>query len=472
MFENYQPLSGSERRPGSTATYLRPVGPNETYSVTIVLRRRPDGPPVPSQEYFSTIPPNQRRRLSTDEFAALYGASPDDIAKVAEFVRSHGMQVTETNAARRTVIVSGTAAQMSAAFRVNLGYYSHRVIRRHGEKPQTEDYRGRDGVIQVPTELSQVIIGVFGLDNRRITKHNAADPPNTNPVSVATLRQLYDFPTNSAAGQTIGILSEAGYLPSDINLSFGGNPPQVTDVSVDASNDGTADGETTQDICIAGLAAPGAQIAVFFTTYSQQGWVDLISRVAHPNPGDPVCSVMSSSFYVSNGDDAITLANEGISQSWITAVTAALQDAAIQNVTVCIASGDTGTNSKVGDGKAHVQYPASDPWVLSVGGTTVGNISGTSFDEYVWNDPAPSDPSHWGTTGGGVSDQFPLPQYQADANVPPSLNDGQVRRGVPDVAGNASLNSGYSGLYAGGNPFVGKRNQRIVSALGGIDCST
>jgi kumamolisin len=226
-------------------------------------------------------------------------------------------------------------------------------------------------------------------------------------------------------------------------------------VSVDASNNGTADGETTQDICIAGLAAPGAQIAVFFTTFSQQGWVDLISRVAHPNPGDPVCSVMSSSFYVSNGDDATTLANEGISQSWITAVTAALQDAAIQNVTVCIASGDTGTNSKVGDGKAHVQYPASDPWVLSVGGTTVGNISGTSFDEYVWNDPAPSDPSHWGTTGGGVSDQFPLPQYQADANVPPSLNDGQVRRGVPDVAANASLNSGYSGLYVGGSPFIG-----------------
>ena len=34
------------------------------------------------------------------------------------------------------------------------------------------------------------------------------------------------------------------------------------------------------------------------------------------------------------------------------------------------------------DGKAHVQYPGSDPWVLSVGGTTVGNIVGSSFDEY------------------------------------------------------------------------------------------
>ena len=118
----------------------------------------------------------------------------------------------------------------------------------------------------------------------------------------------------------------------------------------------------------------------------QPGLVDLLHRVVHPQAGDPVCSVLSSSFYLCNGDDSATLSAEGLSQNFVNAVTAAFQDAAIQGVTVCIASGDTGTASKRTDGKAHVQYPASDRWVLSVGGTTIGNINGSSCDEYVWND--------------------------------------------------------------------------------------
>ena len=199
------------------------------------------------------------------------------------------------------------------------------------------------------------------------------------------MRKLYNFPTNSAAGQTVAILSETGYHPADIRSSLG-SLPTITDVTVDASNDGSADPETTQDICIAASAAPGAAIAAYFTLGSQQGWVDLIGRVVHPSAGDPVCSVLSSSFYVADGDDAASLTGEGISTSWLTAVHQAFQDAAIMGVTICIASGDTGTESKLSDGKAHVQYPGSDPWVLAVGGTTIGNVTATSFEEWMWND--------------------------------------------------------------------------------------
>ena len=155
--------------------------------------------------------------------------------------------------------------------------------------------------------------------------------------------------------------------------------------------------------------------------------------------------------------------------SWLNAMTMAFQDAGMQHVTVCIASGDTGTNSKVGDGKAHVQYPGSDPWVLCVGGTTVGNITGSSCDEYVWNDPSPDDMQHWGTTGGGVSDFFrSLPAYQANANVPPSINDNHVGRGVPDVAANASLNAGYSGLYLDGQPTLGNGTSASAPLWAGL----
>ena len=235
-------------------------------------------------------------------------------------------------------------------------------------------------------------MGIFGLDNRNITKRKGVgDPPNTTTLTVPTITKLYNFPSNSAAGQTVAIFSDAGYDKAAIQkyystLPAGYTMPTIIDVSVDTSNSGKTDPETTQDICIASTVAQGARIAVYFTTFDQKGWVDLVQRVTHPNAGDPVCSVLSSSFYVSNGDDLATLQNEGISTSWLNAVTAAFQDAALQGVTVCIASGDTGSDSKVGDGKAHVQYPASDPWVLSIGGTTVGNVRGSSFDEYVWND--------------------------------------------------------------------------------------
>jgi len=450
----YQRLAGSERHPSASAKLLAPADPGETFSVTIVVRRRTDGPPLPD---LASSPPPTGGQMSPEEFAAKYGASPADLQKVVEFVESKGLKVVETHAARRTVVASGTVAQMNHAFGVTLGRYQHEVPGRRGQNPQTETYRGREGFIHVPSDLAKVIVGVFGLDNRRVIKRNSADPPNTKPLSVQTLRQLYNFPTNSAAGQTIAILSEDGYQASDINLTFGGNPPKITDVAVDASNSGNADGETTQDICIAAMAAPGAAIAVYFTTYGQKGWVDLINRVIHPNPGDPHCSVLSSSFYLSDGDDQATLTNEGLTTGLLTAVNAAFQDAALLGLTVCIASGDTGTNSKVGDQRAHVQYPASDPFVLSVGGTTVGNVAGSTFTEYVWNDPAPADPSQWGTTGGGVSDFFALPRWQADAGVPKSVNDNtHVGRGVPDVAGNASYNSGYSGIYVnGGDQWLG-----------------
>jgi len=444
---NYHRLEGSELRPTPAARLLGPASETETLSVTIVLRRRPDGPPVPEPVYYAQTPPPLRRRLSEPVFATRYGADPAEIERVTTFARGHGLTVDEIHAARRTVVVSGTVRDFNKAFDVTLQNYEHEIERSPRLGRQTESYRGYDGFIHVPGDLVDVIVGVFGLENRRITKRNLADPPNTNPISVTTVRALYEFPPNLAAGQTIAIFSEGGYLATDISANFGGSPPSVIDISVDASNGNFADPETTQDIYIAASAAPGAQIAVYFTTYSQKGWVDLITRVIHPSAGDPICSVLSSSFYVSDGDDAATLLAEHVPTSWITAVTQAFEDAAIQNVTICIASGDTGAQSKLFDGLAHVQYPGSDPWVLAVGGTTIGNVIGTSCDEWAWDDAT-------GASGGGVSDYFPPPWYQVDANVPVSVNDGHRGRGVPDVSANASPNSGYPFILGGGSAIA------------------
>ena len=235
---DYVALDGSERRPSPGAAVTGPADPGESFTVSIVLRRRPDGPPVPDFSYYARTPRPQRRRLSREDFAAEYGAADDDIAKVVAFVTSHGLQVVDIDAAARTVKASGTALEMSEAFAVTLQTYEHEVTPSAGQEPVRESYRGRDGKIYVPRDLAPIMVGVFGLDNRRVTKRNNGDPPSTQPIPFATFPKLYNFPAHSAAGHTIAILSEVGYLEPDISATFGGHPPTVTSISVDASNDG------------------------------------------------------------------------------------------------------------------------------------------------------------------------------------------------------------------------------------------
>jgi kumamolisin len=456
----YRRLPGSERNADPSAELIGPAPATDPLRVTVVLRRRPDGPSVPDPAHYSSTPPSQRRRLAEAEFAGRYGAAEDDIAKVSAFAERNQLKIVDANAARRTISLSGTVKQFGDAFGVVLGQYRREAPKRRGvEKAETEVYRGREGFIHVPAALAEVIVGVFGLDGRSISHRNMADPPGTKPVSLDKITQLYDFPTNHAAGQTIGIFSAGGYLASDIDSNFGGNPPVVTDVPINANNGNYPDGETTQDIVISASVAPGADVAVYFNDLSELGWVETVGRVVHPDPGDPVCSVLSSSWYILNGDDSAL--TSGVSAALVDAVSQAFEDAAIQGVTVCIASGDTGSESKINDGKAHVQYPGSDPWVLSCGGTTIGDVVGSNCKEWVWND-------NWGATGGGISAVFPLPSYQVDAGVHVSVNPGHFRgRGVPDVAANASPNSGYP-IIVGGGPAIGNGTSASAPLWAGL----
>jgi len=181
--DSYVRLEGSERHPVPKARLIGPVDPKERFSVTIVIRRRPDGDPMPDFDHFLKTPPSLRERLSEEEFARKYGASTEDMKRITDFAIRNDLKVEQTHSARRSVIVSGTAEQMGRAFGVTLDKYEHEVIRRRGQKPTTETFRGREGFIHIPADLVAIIVGVFGLDNRRIAKHNGADPPNTTTLS-------------------------------------------------------------------------------------------------------------------------------------------------------------------------------------------------------------------------------------------------------------------------------------------------
>lgn len=184
--------------------------------------------------------------------------------------------------------------------------------------------------------------------------------------------------------------------------------------------------------------APGAKIVVYFAPNTDQGYLDAVTTAIHDTTNNP--SVISISW-------------GGPESSWTTQALTnfdqAFQSAAALGVTVCIAAGDNGSTDGVTDGSNNVDFPASDPFVLGCGGTTIQTSNNQIVSEVVWNDLP-----NGGATGGGVSNSFPLPTWQNGFNVPAATASGGGR-GVPDVAGDADPNSGYNILVDGQNEVVG-----------------
>jgi kumamolisin len=398
---------------------MGPADPTEILAVGIRVRRRPDAPQLPTR---------RRAPLSREDFAARYGADPADLERVAAFARARGLNVMGTSVPRRMVDVSGTAEQMGRAFAVDLGRY----------ESSTEAYRGREGSVHLPGDLMDVVQGVFGLDNRRMARPASARAAGREaPLTLLTPPQvasLYNFPTPpDATGQTIGLLEfggGCGYFPGDIQAFFAGlnlPTPLVTPVSVDGVTNSPGRNnlslEVTLHIDVAGSVAPRAKIAVYFAPWTQLGWVHAVTTAIHDATNAPSVLCISAGW--------AELENGGYfawTPAAMTAVSETFAEAAALGVTVLVASGDTGTRGLHNDGKAHVDYPASDPWVTACGGTSIENVAGSAFAEVTWNDAE-------GVTGGGISDFWAVPDWQELAGVPPSVNDGHHGRGIPDIAG-------------------------------------
>ena len=159
----------------------------------------------------------------------LCGAVPSELDKVVAFLRSGGLVIDDTDQASRTVKATGTAAQMNALFGVTLNQYDAFLPQDPADLSgarSRQTYRSHEGQVHAPAELADIIVGVFGLDNKIITGRNGSgDPSNTKTTTVPLIMQRYNFPTNSAAGQTVAIFSATGangtgYAQSDIDAYY------------------------------------------------------------------------------------------------------------------------------------------------------------------------------------------------------------------------------------------------------------
>ncbi len=451
-------LPWSEHPPVPHATQIGKANADQQIRVTVLLHRKTA----------LDLDSLHGRQLSHKELAEKYGASQAAFDAVRSFAEAHGLKVDEnaSSLVRRRVELRGPVHAFEAAFGVTLNDYEPSHSRRKGAS-----FHAITGEVTMPAEVVPHVEAVLGLDNRPIATSKmivrAKAQSTSGTFTPPQVARAYGFPSGNGAGQTIGIIElGGGFTTTDIANYFSGlglTAPRVTAITLDGGSNtpgdpSGADGEVMLDIEVAGAVAPGANIVVYFTTNTDQGFQDAISTAIHDTTNSP--SVISISW---GGPESSWV------QTAINGMDSTCQSAAALGVTITVAAGDGGSSDgATGD---NVDFPASSPHVLACGGTALTVSNGVRQSEVVWNDQA----AGGGATGGGVSTVFALPAWQAGAGVPaskakkkkksshediPESSDRVKKaasggRGVPDVAGDASPESGFQILVDGQQEVVG-----------------
>jgi kumamolisin len=421
-------LPGSRRGKDPDATRIGDVDPKERIEVTIDLA----GPPLPSADEYVG------QTLTPEELSEKFAASQEDADKVAKTLRQYGLKVESVSLETRSMVVSGTAQAMEDAFKPNLAIM-------HSAKQG--DYRGRQGALSIPAELKGIVTGIFGLDERRMARRKssavggAAKAASLQPLTPADLEQRYNFPPGDAAGQNIAIAEfGGGYFQDDLVAyctKFNRPVPNVQAISVDApaytlqqilalpkqqrGDELDNSVEVMMDVQVIAGLCPKANISVYFSTFDQRGWVDLLNQVIAARP-----VAVSISWGLAEDDP-------GWSSNAVKAINDRLNAARLLGITACVSSGDDGSGDQIDDGAGHVDFPGCSPFALSVGGTMLKKSGGSVKEVTWWESPGRRTGNGGGSTGGGVSTGFPRPSWQT-VHVT-SINKGSIDgRVVPDVA--------------------------------------
>jgi kumamolisin len=440
-------LPGSERPPLPDVTPAGDLDTSQRAELTLVLRRRaalPDsvvaGPTA----------------LTAAELAEQYGADPADVDLVRRTLTGLGLEVTEVQPATRRVKVAGPIGELAQVFGTTLQQVSSPAPSGSGRVT----HRYRQGELYLPAELDGVVVAVLGLDTRpQARTHFRTSPAAASGGTSYTPNQvadIYKFPAGTTgSGQTVAVIElGGGFSTSDLDSYFSGlgiTVPSVTAVSVDGASNAPgsdpngADVEVALDIDVIGAVAPGAAQEVYFAPNTDQGFIDAISDAAQASPAPVAISIS----WGQSEDEWTAQSRSGMD--------AAIADAATLGITVCVAAGDNGSSDGATDGQVHVDFPASSPHALACGGTKlVADAStGAITSEVVWNETAANE----GAGGGGVSDEFALPSWQATAGVPARAassgsgsgsGSGGTGEGGGTGSGSGGTGSGSGGTGEGG----------------------
>jgi kumamolisin len=300
----------------------------------------------------------------------------------------------------------------------------------------------------IPKGFGQTVQAITGLNNYRsdpVAAIKAIDAINPSGVTPADITKFYNLtPLRNAGidGTGITVMFPEWAVPDQATLNayaqkFGLPPFDVT-VHTDASAwgspgspTGDAAGEAALDLEVVHGLAPGAKEVVYEAGDPTELGA-MLQTMFNDNPN----AVLSSS--ISAGSCELQQGVKELAEQQ----NSVFQKAAAEGESIFWASGDRGAFSCLADASPStasslsVGTGADSPFVTAVGGTTSFLASnGEYYKEAAWGEPLES----WGG-GGGVSKFFPQPSYQ----VAPGLAAGSLGgRGMPDVAANADIESGW-----------------------------
>jgi kumamolisin len=389
-------------------------------------------------------------------FDAKFGADPKALEALQKLTDANGLKITEADMSSGKVTVSGSAKQLGRSF----GAYMS--IRK--DIDGTELLR-HSGPIPIPKELADDVIGIFGLApliagspasgernqvQLQVTSKDSTPIQTYLPNDVA---KLYDFPmVKGGAGQGVAILEFGGSFDANDNTEYYKEHnlplPRINIIGIDDAvikSDQNND-EVNLDSQIVGAVAPNATQNIIFAPNTKQGFIDGVTRATFQPEGEvPNASVslswgMPESEWEPDESKAMRLA---------------IQKAALKGINVYVAAGDNGAQDGSTDNTNQVQFPASVPEAIAVGGTTLKSKNGVIESETVWNDGTADvfGNSVMTGSGGGISRKYAKPFFQADVNLPQeegALNN----RALPDLAADANQKTGYM-IRLNGKDYIG-----------------
>ncbi|MGB6404312.1 MAG: S53 family peptidase [Candidatus Sulfotelmatobacter sp.] len=412
--------------------------------------------------------PYYHQWLTPEQYGERFGVSDSDAAQVVAWLQGHGMEVEELTVGHRSIIFSGTAAQVQAAF--------HTAI--HTYKIGDEVHHANVNDPEIPAALVEVVGGVVSLhDFHSEAMHGMVRKPAPDfssggayylaPADFATiydLNPLYQSSVNGN-GQSVAIVARSNINIADARQfrTFFGLPANDPQIIVNGTDPGiwSANEETEADLDVEWSGAVAKSATIKFVVSKSTNSSDGVDLSAQYIVNHNLAPVMSTSF---------GLCEAALGSSGDSFLNSLWQQAAAEGITVFVSSGDSGaagcdsaSASTATHGRA-VNGLCSTPYSVCVGGTefndlsnptlywSPSNSSGTQasalsyIPEVVWNASGP-DYGLW-ASGGGASIVYAKPSWQAGTGVPA---DG--KRDVPDVALSSAGHDGYL-IYQNGELYV------------------
>jgi subtilase family serine protease len=421
------------------------------------------------------------RRLSVAQYNAQYAPTAAAVRRVSGFLRGAGLRVTALAAGHHYLAFRGTVASADTAFGTRLVRY-----RRAGRV-----VRAPAAAVSVPAGLASTVLTVTGLDTSpSVTRPTVVAPSgqpdgfrNATPCSAhfGQVKAQYESdgvtPLPQFNGQTL-TYAPCGYTGKQLRSAYENNstldgsgvtvaivdayasptiaadaqkyakrngdgaylPGQLTETTADTythkpacGGAGGWHGEESLDVEAVHAMAPGANIHYYGGASCEED--DLLDALTQVDTDD-TAQLVSNSWTEPTGDFPA-----GLFQAY----ESVFLQGALEGISFIFGSGDDG--DEVADsGIKQVDYPASDPYVTAVGGTSAAiGAAGNMKFETGWGDqkyPLSADGTSWaaptfyGGAGGGTSSVFAQPSYQAGTTPGPY-------RAVPDVAMDADSTTGF-----------------------------